>query len=92
MGIFKDQSLLTIELETNYDISAATEAKILYTKPDGTNGEFVGGVSSTTKVSYTVEAGDLDQAGTWIMQAYVLIGGKIGYGGKVYVSVEPNLD
>lgn len=88
MAIFNGQSLLTIELDTSYDISAATEAKILYQKPDGTTGEFVGVVSDTTKVSYTVDTGDIDQVGTWHMQAYVEIGGLIGYGAKTYVTVE----
>ena len=92
MAIFKDQSLLTIELDTSYDISAATTVKILYQDPAKATGEWEGVVSDTTKVSYTLEDGDLDTAGTWILQAYVEIGGKKGYGGKVYLPVETNLD
>ena len=92
MAIFNGQSLLTIELDTSYDISAATSAKILFQKPDGTTGEFIAVVSDTTKVSYTVDESDIDQAGTWIMQAYVEIGGLKGYGGKAYITVEGNLE
>jgi len=91
MSIFNGQSLLTIELDTSYDISAATSAKILYKKPDGTTGEFVGVVSDTTKVSYTVDVGDIDQDGTWVMQALVVIGGLSGYGNKAFVTVESSL-
>lgn len=92
MAIFQGQSLLTIELETSYDISSATTAKILFQKPDGTTGEFEGVVSDTTKVAYTTETGDLDQAGTWHMQAYVEIDGLKGYGAITYVTVESNLE
>lgn len=92
MAIHKGQSLLTIELDTGYDISSATSAKILYQKPDGTTGEFVGSVSDTTKISYSVADGDLDQSGTWIMQAYVEISSRKGYGAKAYVTLESNLE
>ena len=92
MAIFKDQGLLTIELDTGYDITSATSAKILYQKPDGTTGEFVGAASDTTKISYSLVDGDIDQAGTWIFQSFVTIGGRNGYGGKAYVAVQGNLD
>lgn len=92
MPVFKDQYLLTIELDTGYDISAATSVKILYQKPGGTKGEWVGSVSDTTKITYSVQEGDLDTAGTWILQAYAVVGSKVGYGAYAYMDVDPNLD
>lgn len=92
MAIFENQSLLNIVLSTGYDISAASVAKILYKKPDGTEGEWEGVVSDTTKISYDVQDGDLDQVGTWTIQSYVEIDSKKGYGAYAYMTITSNLD
>ncbi len=91
MSIFVSQTLLTLQLDTGIDITTSTVQKILYQKPTGVKGEFTATVADTTKVSYNVQANDLDQAGTWIMQSFVTLGGVDGYGDKVYITVEPNL-
>lgn len=92
MPIFKNQGLLTIELDTLYDLTSATSTKILYQKPDGTKGEWEAAVSDTTKVSVSLDDDSLDQAGTWIFQAYAVEDSRTAYGQKAYVTVEPNLD
>ncbi len=92
MAIFENQSLLNILLDTSYDISSATSAKILYKKPSGTEGEWIGAVSDTTKILYDVQDGDLDEVGTWTLQSYVEIGGEKGYGAYTYMNVTANLD
>ena len=92
MAIFKNQGLLTIELDTLYDLSNTTSTKILYQKPDGTTGEWSAATSETTKVTVSLEDDYLDQAGTWIFQAYAVEGGRTAYGQKAYVTIEPNLD
>jgi len=92
MPIYKNQGLLTIELDTLYDLASASSTKILYQKPDGTTGEWASAVSDTTKVSVSLDNDSLDQSGTWIFQAYAVEGGRNAYGQKAYVTVEPNLD
>lgn len=93
MSVFKTQSLLSIKLDT-WDkqedtksallayLAAASEKKILYTKPDGTNGEW-NAVLEDTKLVYNVADGDIDQDGTWELQAYIKVGGLKGYGDKI---------
>jgi hypothetical protein len=84
---FKGQTLLQIQLDTGLDLSTATELKILYKKPDGTVGEWVG-VDSSTNIVYDFEDGDIDLEGTWRLQSYALIGGRVAYGDYVYLTVK----
>lgn len=86
-SIFKNQTLLTLKLETNLDISTASELKILYRKPDGTRGSWPGTLDGTTKISYDVSANDIDQAGNWQFQAYAKIGTLEGYGVIVHQKI-----
>ena len=79
MAIFKNQTLLTIQLNTGIDVSASTTTKVLYQKPNNTSGEWTATVSGTNVV-YDVQSSDLDVAGTWKVQPLVTIGGKVGYG------------
>lgn len=92
MPIYKNQGLLTIELDTSYDLTTATSTKILYQRPDGTLGEWEAAVSETTKLSVSLVNGSLDQVGTWIFQAFATVGGRNGYGQKAFVTVDSNLD
>lgn len=89
---FLNQSLLRITLDTGIDISTATTVKVLFKKPDGTKSEWIGSISETTKVLYDLQVGDIDALGTWILQSYVLMGGREGYGDHVYVTVKENFD
>lgn len=52
------------------DITDNNVLKILYKKPDGVEGEWIGAVDSNTKIKYVLSTGDLDQAGVWAFQAY----------------------
>jgi hypothetical protein len=81
MSVFKKQTLLTINAETNYDdLASASVTRILYTKPNGrTTGFWDATVSGTTLV-YNVQEGDLDVDGTWSFQSYIEVGGLKGYG------------
>jgi hypothetical protein len=57
------------------DISAATTKEILFRKPDGTVVTKTGTFSTDGtdgKLRYTTIAGDLDQAGDWRVQGYIV--------------------
>lgn len=60
-----------IILDTRSPIDGATKASIKFKRPQGTSGEWVGGVYEGTKIKYIIEDGDLDTAGIWFLQAYV---------------------
>ena len=53
------------------DISDATLMEIKYKKPGGTYGEWQAQQENDKVISYTTVSGNLDEAGTWIMQAYI---------------------
>lgn len=72
-----------IILNVVIDISGASVRKISYRKPDGTTGQWTAAEESTTSISYTTTAiTDLDQAGIWSLQSYVVKTWKIP--GKQY--------
>ena len=91
-NVYKNQDYLTIYLDTNVTLTGASSLKILYKKPDGTQGEWDGEIDSTTKIKYAVESGDIDQAGEWGFQSYFVLNGEIGYGDIVYQKFNVNLD
>lgn len=55
------------------DISGATDSKIYYKKPNGTEGEWAASVVDN-RVEYQTVSGDLDQAGVYKLQSWVEIG------------------
>ena len=78
-----------INIDVGEDISAQTELAVLYEKPDGTTGQWTGTISGTEIVQYTTVEDDIDQAGTWRLQAYIkLSGGWSGYSTIAYMTVE----
>ena len=60
-----------IYVDTCSDISTATFVSLKVKKPDGTDVEWVGVVSDTTKIKYVVQVGDFDQVGEYRVQSYV---------------------
>lgn len=90
-NIYTGQTLLTIKLETDLDVSLASEKKILYTKPDGTKGSWTATIDGTTAIKYDVLTNDISLSGIWKLQAYVVIAGKIGYGDVVDMTIQKNI-
>lgn len=72
-----------ILVDTCSDITTATLVRLDVTKPDGTEVQWVGSVSDTTKILYIVSAGDFDQAGEYRLQSYVEIPGWQGHGDTI---------
>jgi len=66
---FKGMVGLKIILNTG-NIADLTTLKILYQKPSGTSGEWTAVAESASSLSYTTQAGDIDEAGNWKLQAY----------------------
>lgn len=79
MSVFNHQSLLTIQLETGYDLSAVGALlKIYFRKPDGTVGSWNATATGTgnTKMKYDVAVDDIDQYGIWKFQASYELAGR----------------
>lgn len=62
-----------IHVETGHDLSAATTLELRVTKPSGDAVTWTGTVAGDddTIIQYIAKTGDLDEAGTWKIQAYV---------------------
>lgn len=87
MSVFIGDVGTVIVLDTGSTITDATSVKIKYLRPDGSNGEWTGTIYETTKVKYILQAGDLNVAGTWKLQAYVVLPTWSGYGTSANLEV-----
>lgn len=59
------------------DVSAATTRELLFRKPDGTiltKTALLVNTGTDGQIKYTTEDGDLDQHGSWSLQAYIDLG------------------
>ena len=71
-------TLFTVDV--GCDITAATALSLEVRKPDGTKVSWTGSISGTNAIQYTIQNGNLDQAGTWRLQAKVTIGTDVWLG------------
>ena len=58
-------------VDVGLDIHDATLIKMQIKKPDDTTVEWVASLEGLTKITYTTISGDLNQAGRYLLQAYV---------------------
>lgn len=70
------------------DAATVTLAAIDVKKPDGTTARWVGSMVGS-EVMYATQAGDLDQAGTYRLQAYVEMPAWRGHGSTFVLEVLP---
>ena len=64
--LFKGQTI-TLSLDTDVDLTGY-DGVILYKKPNGVSGEWIGSISTDT-ISYDISEGDIDVSGVWEVQA-----------------------
>ena len=90
MDIFVGQTLLSIILDTEIDLTGASTLEILFKRPDETKGKWAGTQSDVTKIKYQIaDASDLNQEGDWEFQAHAVLSGNDGYGDII---TQPVLD
>jgi hypothetical protein len=72
--VYKNQTKLSIKLDTGVDCSTAISTTIGYRKPDGTLGEWTATVDTddTTLVYSVQSSNDIDAAGIWSMWTKVV--------------------
>ena len=77
------------------DVSTATTKQIILKKPDGTTIEYDADFYTDGTdgiIQYTTETNDLDIAGVWFIQAYLVFGSTVEFHTeKAFFIVEPNL-
>lgn len=81
--IYKGDIGTKIRLNARYDISGADtpeKRKIKYKKPDGTTGEWQAVIEGTQYAYYLTQSGDLNVAGKWDVQIYVVLSAWSGHG------------
>jgi hypothetical protein len=76
-----------ILVDCGMTITTASVTRLYMIKPDGTSEYLTATISGTDSLSYTVVAGDFDQAGTYSFNSYVEIGAWKGHGETDYLSV-----
>jgi hypothetical protein len=90
MNLFKTQSLFKLSLETSLNLASATTTRIYYEKQSGVKGYWTATVNGT-KLEYEVQNSDIDEDGLWKFQAYVVVGGRTGFGDVVSQYFEKNI-
>ncbi len=88
--VFKDQTLLTIELDTFDNMEGSSVTEILFKKPNKTKGKWTA-EKQGTKLRYVIQPGNIDVYGTWEFQAYAEINGKVIFGEIAEYKFSPNL-
>ncbi len=78
-----------LSLDTDVDVTAFTGV-IRYKKPNGVHGEFAGSISNDT-VTYSVQVGDMDVSGFWLVQAKATQGAEARYGKWTVVEIKTPL-
>lgn len=89
--IHKGEFGFTIEMETGQVISGAASASILYQKPSGAKGSWPAQIVGS-KLVYRVQQGDINESGTWQLQAYIQSADFELYGDKVTINVVETLE
>jgi hypothetical protein len=80
--LFKGESGLILTFETGIDTAGATEKKIFAKAPNGRKKTF-DPTATGTVLTYNLGENDIDRAGIWKFQSYVLKSGKKYFGNIV---------
>ena len=59
------------EVDTEYPIPSGATVSLIVKKPSGTKIEWAGSIESNTYIVYETNIGDLNEAGTWQLQAKI---------------------
>jgi hypothetical protein len=90
--IYVNQSYLDIKLNMVIDVSAASEKKIVYKKPDGKRGSLtVASVEDNTILVAPIANNFFDQPGVWEFQGVATISSREAKSKIVQQKVEPSI-
>ncbi len=85
--IYVDEIGVPIQLDAGEPITTSTARSVAVLKPDGTEATWSATVEELNLLQHITAAGDIDQGGTYRVQAMVTIGGfeRNGLTAKFYV-------
>ncbi len=86
-----DDPLIRIDCGIGNLVGASTP-KILYQKPDGTEGFWVATIANDRYLEYQTIEDDLDQEGVWLLHAFVMFGIKEKTGNLTSVRVHSRFE
>lgn len=86
-SVFKEDVGTEIVLDCGVDITSATVTNIVAAAPSGAVKTWAAVADGSTAIKRVTLAGDLDEAGTWTLQAYVEVPGWAGHGEAVQLIV-----
>jgi len=72
-----------IDIDMGQDISGATTTDLYVKKPDGTEATWSGEIYGSNYIRYVIEEDDLNEAGRYYVQPYLVISDWSGYGKTV---------
>jgi len=76
-----------IDIDMGQDISGASTTDLYVKKPDGTEDIWTGIIYESNYIRYVIVADDLNEAGTYYIQPYLVMSGWSGYGKTVSFKV-----
>jgi len=73
MAVFKNDVGTIIRVDTGFDLTAATATNLVILKPNAQETVWIGtrNATSITMIDYTIQSGDLDVIGDYLIQSYV---------------------
>jgi len=89
--VYIDAKNKKLILDVKADISTATVMRIYYRKPNGTKSYWAASAEGDRAIYYKIQASDLDVAGVWKVQPYIVIGGEEIYGDIERFEVKENM-
>ncbi len=92
MKIYKDNYGFDIVIDCGTNLTGATNLKIHAKAPSGATKIWAATLNGTTAMQYTVQSGDIDEAGEWILQPAATIGSWNGRGSSVLLVVHDHFE
>lgn len=88
--VYVDQIRYLVKLDCGEDVSAATTQYISVRKPDGTVTDWTALVAEDNYIQHSTDIADIDQDGTYRVQAVVVLDGKTLLGNTDRFTIHPN--
>lgn len=85
--IYKDDVGTIILVDCGINITTATVRELKVKKPDGTYATWAGVQEGTNQIKYVLQAGDVNQDGTYVIQAKVTMPSWSGSGEETILRV-----
>jgi hypothetical protein len=81
-----------IRVDCINSLSGAASPKILYQKPDGTEGSWTANIVSDRYLEYQTKEDDIDQEGMWLFHSSVTFGGNEKVGNLTSVRIRARFE